>query len=104
VVAVLVAVTSKRLNRQCQHICVLWALSVVVLLYVQDLEGKIVTACAGMPLALELAGGRLRYKRDIEQWQVTALLSLNMHCHYVHLFFTTCICFILGSTLSDGLC
>jgi hypothetical protein len=48
----------------------------------QALESNIVDACAGMPLVLELAGGRLRYKRDIEQWQVTALLhcGANSHC------------------------
>jgi hypothetical protein len=44
--------------------------------YIQNFESKIVAACAGMPLMLELAGGRLKFKRDIEQWQVTALYIL----------------------------
>jgi hypothetical protein len=54
-------------------------LSVAVLLQLQDLESKIVAACAGMPLLLELAGSRLRYKRDIEYWEVKALLCMCWH-------------------------
>jgi hypothetical protein len=56
----------------------LWLLPVRDYNAMQALEGKIVSACTGMPLILELAGGRLRYKRDIEQWQVrtTSILCL----------------------------
>jgi hypothetical protein len=46
----------------------------------QALEGKIVSACAGMPLVLQLAGCRLRYKRNTEQWQVHTILCLCIHC------------------------
>jgi hypothetical protein len=59
--------------------CIL--LFVNTLLHLQDLERKIVATCAGMPLVLELAGGRLRFKRDIEQWQVRALLHCGSNCH-----------------------
>jgi hypothetical protein len=36
----------------------------------QGLQDQIVTACAGMPLALELAGSQLKHQRDTEVWQV----------------------------------
>jgi exosortase/archaeosortase len=47
--------------------------SAAVLFYIQDLEGKIVTACAGMPLVLELAGGQLQGVRDPVIWKVRAI-------------------------------
>jgi hypothetical protein len=43
---------------------------------VQGLERNIVTACAGMPLVLELAGSRLRYKHDADLWQVGVILMI----------------------------
>jgi hypothetical protein len=42
----------------------------------QDLESKIVDACAGMPLVLELAGCRLRYKLDVDLWQVGVIVII----------------------------
>jgi hypothetical protein len=35
-----------------------------------DLEGEVISACGGLPLALELAGGCLREEGDVEGWQV----------------------------------
>jgi hypothetical protein len=37
----------------------------------QDLEAKVVEACGGMPLALEIAGGHLgRHHSNMQYWQV----------------------------------
>jgi hypothetical protein len=47
----------------------------------QNLESKIVDACAGMPLVLELAGGRLRYKRDTDLWQVGVIVMILLYEH-----------------------
>jgi hypothetical protein len=49
----------------------------------QDLESKIVAACAGMPLVLELAGGRLRYKRDTDLWQVSVIVMILQYEYIV---------------------
>jgi hypothetical protein len=54
----------------------------------QVLEGKIVDACAGLPLMLELAGKKLRFKRYVEQWQVTVLL------HTLHALLTLLSSFV----------
>lgn len=43
----------------------------------QELEKQIVNACAGMPLALEVAGGRLRETRYLQEWQVCHCNVLN---------------------------
>ncbi|KAG5177212.1 hypothetical protein JKP88DRAFT_248901 [Tribonema minus] len=43
------------------------------------LETKIVRACAGMPLALEVAASRLRVQRDLQGWQDTLTVLETGH-------------------------
>jgi len=45
----------------------------------QQLGNDIIRACAGLPLALELAGAQLRQVTAVSQWQVTTAAVLDDH-------------------------